>query len=254
MTSTSKRYETIDFVRGFALINMFLYHGIYDLVYIFNVDIPWFTSKEAYYWQQMICMLFIILAGASASFSRNLLKHGFKVLVGGLIISVTTMVAMPSQFVSFGILHFMGISMILLSIFRKYIDKFSPILGFGIAMAFFIVTKRIPGRYLGIGDIPLLPLPNSLYQSDYLYAFGFPNSRFSSVDYFPLLPWLFLFLAGYTFWNLIKNSQFIEKYGHFQVVGINYIGKHTLLLYLLHQPFIYSLIFLILNILPLLNF
>jgi len=245
MIISKERYETIDFIRGIALINMIAFHGMFDLVYIFGIKIPWFSSEGAYFWQQMICTSFIFIAGVSAGFSRNILKNGCKVFGGGLVISLVTMVAMPSQFVSFGILHLLGMSMILFSFIRKYIDKVSPIVTFLLSIGLFLLTKKVPAGYLGIGDIKLFQLPSTLYENDFFFAIGFPSHSFESADYFPMIPWLFLFLAGYSCWNVVKKSKPIQKYGHFQVKGINSLGKHSFAIYLLHQPVLYGALFIL---------
>lgn len=51
----SRRYDYLDTLRGLALISMIFYHGVWDLVYIGNVDWEWFRSDAAFIWQQSIC-------------------------------------------------------------------------------------------------------------------------------------------------------------------------------------------------------
>lgn len=243
-----ERYELIDFVRGIALLNMFAYHVLYDLVYIFNQQIPWFRSMGAYYWQQAICVTFILIAGISCHYSKNLYIHGSKVLGAGFIISLVTFMVIPSQFVSFGILHFMGSSMIILAFIKKYLDMLPPRIAMITALVLYVFTKKIPLRYLGVGDIKIIELPNWLYESDYLYGFGFPNNTFSSSDYFPIFPWFLLLLVGYFLWSCIKDHKVIETYGHIEIIGVNAIGKRTLWIYLIHQPLIYCLLLVLKNI------
>lgn len=48
------RYQLLDNIRGIALISMIIYHGMWDMVYIFGIDMPWYESKAAYLWQQSI--------------------------------------------------------------------------------------------------------------------------------------------------------------------------------------------------------
>ena len=46
-----QRYGALDWIRGITLISMILYHGAWDLVYMFGVNWDWYRSKGAYAWQ-----------------------------------------------------------------------------------------------------------------------------------------------------------------------------------------------------------
>ena len=82
----------------------------------------------------------------------------------------------------------------------------------------------------------MLQLPHSLYSHIGMEWLGFGTFGFSSADYFPIIPWIFLFLSGYYFWNLIKNTKFREKTNRFGIGFINKIGRNTIWVYLIHQP------------------
>lgn len=55
MKSTSTRCALLDELRGLDLISMMLYHGMWDLVYLFGVRAPWYGSWQGELWQQSIC-------------------------------------------------------------------------------------------------------------------------------------------------------------------------------------------------------
>ena len=61
MKSTSTRCALLDELRGLDLISMMLYHGMWDLVYLFGVRAPWYGSWQGELWQQSICWVFILL-------------------------------------------------------------------------------------------------------------------------------------------------------------------------------------------------
>lgn len=63
MKSTSTRCALLDELRGLDLISMMLYHGMWDLVYLFGVSAPWYGSWQGELWQQSICWVFLLLSG-----------------------------------------------------------------------------------------------------------------------------------------------------------------------------------------------
>ncbi len=242
------RYNLIDSLRGFAIINMVLYHLIYDLVRIFKVDISWFSGFSAYMWEQFICITFILISGISWHFSRNNLKRGIIFFACGCGISLFTYIFIPDEVIWFGILNLLGFAMLITVLISKLFQKVNPILGFILSIFIFMVTKGISQKFIGILGIPVLSLPDFLY-SNSLFAFiGFPGPKFSSSDYFPLFPWLFLYFSGYFLWRIIKNTK-AEKIMMIKIPVLNVIGKYSLIIYILHQPVIYGILYLLFNFL-----
>ena len=94
-----QRYSFLDALRGFTLINMIAFHGMWNLVYLFGVRAPWYTGTPGYLWQQWICWTFITLSGFCWSFSRNHLKRGLTVFGGGLLVTAVTIRPPPKTMV-----------------------------------------------------------------------------------------------------------------------------------------------------------
>lgn len=242
-----ERVNGIDFIRGLAVINMVLYHLLYDLVYIFGVSIGWFTLSKVYYWQQAIVITFVFISGISCSFSKQNIKRGIEIFFCALILSLVTYIALPREFIAFGILHFLGISIILFGVLRKTLDKIPNILGALSSFILFLVTKGIPRGFIGVGDIKLFELPYGLYNSDYWFWLGFPGKNFSSGDYVPMFPWFFLLLLGYFTWKFISSYSYPKWFARIKVPVINWIGKKSLWIYMVHQPILYGILLLILK-------
>ena len=76
MKSTSTRCALLDELRGLDLISMMLYHGMWDLVYLFGVRAPWYGSWQGELWQQSICWVFILLSGFCLPLGRHPVKRG----------------------------------------------------------------------------------------------------------------------------------------------------------------------------------
>ena len=68
-----------------------------------------------------------------------------------------------------------------------------------------------------------------------LWMLGIVAPGFSSADYFPLLPWVFLFFAGYYLYELRQGEPCALR-----LPFVTAIGRHSLLIYLLHQPLVYG--------------
>ncbi len=240
-----KRYALLDVIRAIALLNMVLYHTIWDMVYIFGYDIKWFSGEAAYIWQQCICQTFIVLSGFCISLSKNKLRNGIKVFLCGAIISLCTIVFSYESRVVFGVLTFIGTCMIFHSFLEKVWQKCSAELGAIISLTLFVITKEITHGYLSFFGYKLIKLPNILYQN-YLTAFlGFPQTLFYSTDYFSIIPWGFLFLSGYFFYRLIEKNDLLSKIPEVKIPAIEWIGRNTLVIYMLHQPIIYTMLYFI---------
>lgn len=246
MEQIKRRYNFIDSIRGLAIINMVLYHLMYDLVRIFKVNIGWFSGYGVYIWEQFICITFILISGISWHFSRHNLRRGLIVFACGCGISLFTYLFMTEESIWFGILNLLGCAILINILLNKPFKRINPIAGFILCTVVFIVTKGVSRKFIGILDFPLLNLPDSLY-SNSLFAFmGFPGQGFTSSDYFPLIPWLFLYFAGNFLWRIIKDTK-AENTMLIKIPVLNVIGKYSLIIYIVHQPIIYGILYLIFN-------
>ncbi len=239
-TGTDRRIYLIDELRGFMVLNMVAYHAIYNLVYLFGVDMPWYRSEVGFYWQQLICGTFIVLAGMSCRLSSSNLRRGLMVFVCGLVLTITTYIFMPQQIVVFGILHFLGCAMMIFAVAKPLLDRLTPVAGILIFTVLFLLTR---GIYYGRVGIPLIwevPLPVELYSTSFLFMLGLPGPNFVSSDYFPLIPWLFLFLAGSFAGVWAKRRELPDMFYIRRIAPLDFIGRHALLIYMLHQPILYG--------------
>ena len=235
---SKNRVWFIDEIRGIAIVLMVLYHAIFDMVFRFNVEIAAFSCGPVNLIRDFFAGLFIFISGVSCRFSSNNLKRGLKCLALGMGITVITYIFFKNQAIYFGILHMLGLSMILYGLFEKFIDKIKfPTLGIIISGLLFCLSKSIGALPFEIGDD----------LKKWLFAFGIVSKNFSSLDYFPLVPWGFIFLAG-TFFGIFAATNRLPSFfykRHSKPVA--FIGQNTLIIYLLHQPVIYVLLYLFFN-------
>lgn len=238
-----ERIQWLDTIRGITIISMVLYHWVWDMVYIAGADWPWFQSDFAYMWQQSICWSFILLSGFCWSLGKNKWKHGLVVSAGGLLVSIVTFIFTPGERIVFGVLTFLGAAMLLMIPLEKMLHKVPEKIGFMVSFLFFLFTKGINNGYLGIGEIELIKLPKYLYHQGYIMTFlGWRDDSVFTTDYFSLIPWIFLFMAGYFIYEILKGYKWLDKKKicSKKIIPFHVIGRYSLEIYLLHQPIIYG--------------
>ena len=231
-----QRWHGVDTLRGWTLVNMIAYHGAWDLVYLCGVDWPWYHSDAAYWWQQSICWTFILLSGFCWSLGRHRLKRGMMAFGGGVLVSAVTWILMPEGKIFFGVLSLLGTSTLLLIPLEKPLRKVPPRLGAAVSFSLFMLFGEVNRGWLGFEGALVAKVPRILYRNYLTAALGFPQPGFFSTDYFPLMPWFFLFLTGFYLYPLRR-----EEASQLRLPLLTKMGRHSLLIYLLHQPVLYGL-------------
>lgn len=246
LRSANKRVQLIDEVRGFSIIMMVVYHFFYDLVVVFGVRIDLFYSPVI---QQLVAIfggVFVFISGSACLFSRNNLKRGLICFCLGLAVTGVTYLALPESIALFGVLHMLGICMMLFSLISPLIKRINPYIGILVCMLLFFFTYTTQSGYLELFGLFHIELPSVLYTTPYLFWLGFVSPTFFSSDFFPLLPWFFCFTAGSFFGVLVKERRLPEL---FYIRGkatplraLSFVGRHTLIVYILHQPIVYVIL------------
>ena len=160
---------------------------------------------------------------------------------GGALVTLVTLIAMPQNRVVFGVLTCIGSCILLVALIEKIIRKIPSVAGMPMCFVFFLFTKNINSGYVGFGEGLRIMVPKVWYRNYLTTYLGFPFPQFYSTDYFSLFPWLFLFMTGFYLYQIFMKREILKK--KFMEKGIpvfSFLGKHSLLIYLLHQPVIYG--------------
>lgn len=214
-------------LRGISIVLVVLYHALYNLSEVFGGRYAFFRSEGMSTFRDCFVAVLMILSGISCYLSRSNLKRGLKTLACGMIITAATYIAMPAQFISFGILHFFGVCMLIFAACRKIFDRIPVWPGAAASLILYFLTKNI---FFSVRGLP---------HSFLLYILGF-NTGFSSADYYPLLPWMFLFFIGCFLGRYFGEGRVPEIFTADPVKPLSFIGRHTMIIYLVHQPVIYG--------------
>lgn len=236
------RYAALDELRGLTVLVMIAYHAVWDIVYIFGVKLPWFHSQGAYIWQQAICCTFIFISGVCQHFGRRRVRRAALVFALGAAITAVTGLAMPENIIIFGILTLIGSAKLICLALEGVLRRINAGAGALISLAAFALTKNIGRGYIGLGGVKLLVLPRTLYANLFSAFLGFPGQDFLSADYFPLLPWLLLFLCGYFSYRLAEGRGWLKCLEAGRCKALEWLGRRTLWLYILHQPLLFALL------------
>ena len=244
----ASRLAGLDTIRGITLLSMMLYHTCWDLVFLFGKKIPGYSGFGGYVWQQSICCTFILLSGFCWSLGHHRLKRGLIVFGSGILITFVTLLVIPESRVIFGVLTLIGSCMLLMIPMEKLLLKLRAEIGLVGSFLLFLLFRNVNTGYLGFENWNILKLPDGFYENLFTTYLGFPQKGFFSADYFSLLPWLFLFFTGFYLYQLVQKKHMMEKLFSWRAPGFDVIGRHSLLIYLLHQPAVLGISWLLFQI------
>lgn len=230
------RIWEIDFLRGLAIILMVGYHLLYDLGDFAGLEqfLGFTTDLTTPAWllaQHFFAGLFVILSGVSSNFSQNNFRRSLKYLAVALLITAASYVFDPESVILFGIIHCLGVSALLYGLFLKKATATTCLIS-GIIIAGLSALLPSAHRVLAINTNWLLPL-------------GLHRPDFASFDYFPLIPWLGIFLIGAALGRWLYPSRKSLLGRELSPNLFNWCGRHSLWIYLLHQPVILGILYIL---------
>jgi len=226
-----KRLKGLDIFRGLAIFLMILYHFLYDLVDFGFLDLKMNSNLAVLIFRYTIISMFLFAVGVSlalvhrksinhASLKKRIVRLG----LSAFLVSVTTYLLFPEHWIYFGILHFILVASVITLPLLKY-----PKLSLFLAITIFIGWLTGYLHFSFLYDFLQEPLNLPLH---------------FSLDRIPLFPWWAVVLLG----TLLVHHNLHVKL--FQIPLLNYptkfhallkiMGKHALLIYLIHQPIILS--------------
>lgn len=247
MLENKKRIHTLDELRGFAILCMIVHHTFLDIGDVLGLNWGYTVFDKLCIVQPLFWAIFIIISGMCSRLSRSTLKRGFIVLICAGIITLVTALIMPlmgffKTEIYFGILHCLGSCMIITGLLMPLFKKIDYRIGAVISMLLFFFFYSIEGGKLLFG---LIKLPPELYKSNLLAPLGLHNGSFYSADYFPLLPWIFIFFFGYFIGKIAEEEKLPKEMYVKKSKFLSLIGRNSLWIYLAHQPVIYAVMLLI---------
>jgi uncharacterized membrane protein len=237
------RFWEVDFLRGIAIILMVLFHLAYDLNYfgVYEVEL---ASGFWFYLGRSTASLFLLLVGVSLTLSHSravivgqedrfrihLLKRSLWILCLAMGVTLATYLFIGEGFIVFGVLHLIGISLLLAYPFLR-------LHGVNFIFGLLFILLGLYLQSLSV-DFP------------WLLWLGLTPWNFSTVDYFPLFPWFGVILMGVAFGDFLyrdytRRIRLPDLAGTPLVKRLAFLGRNSLAIYIAHQPVIIGLMYLV---------
>lgn len=222
---SSNRITELDFFRGIALILMVYFHLLWSMSELYGYDIIYSTWVN-FYIGKISAILFILISGIVFSFGKFSRKRFLLLTVIALGISGVSYLYNDEHFIKFGIIHFFALSSIL-AVLAKNINKY-------VIIVIWIIVI-LAGSWIS----------TIATNSDYLFFVWIINKWFQSADFYPVIPRFGVYLLGMWISKIFYAKKKNLYWKTFNVWPINFVGRNTLLIYLIHQPIIIFILYLI---------
>ena len=235
MANFKSRIWELDALRGVCIACVIVVHFLFDLSFFGGLDLTlpaWYVFIQEYGGA-----IFVVLSGVCVTLGSKSVRRGLIVFACGMLITAVTYgmyrlgMSGADVVVKFGVLHLLGVCMLVYPAFKKLPPAALALLGLAIAITGYAIRSVIvPQRWL--------------------FPLGLTYEGFTSSDYFPLFPQLGYFLIGAAIGKTAYHEKRTLLPGAFQKTGIArffcWCGRQSLFIYLLHQPIVYGLLELVL--------
>jgi uncharacterized membrane protein len=224
------RVPGLDALRGVAIVAMAAYHFAFDLRWFglaridFEHDPRWIAARSA------ILSSFLLIAGASLvlasrqhDFARRFVRNLARIIGAALLVSVASRLAFPQSWIWFGVLHAIAVALL---VALPLVHRPRVALAVGTLIVILGVVVRHP-----------------MFDAAWLQWVGFMTHRPYTEDYVPLFPWVGLVLVGVALGHaLVQHAGALAR-----IEGpgwLRFLGRHSLVTYLVHQPILLGLLWL----------
>ena len=237
-----RRIALVDVARGVALIAMAIFHGAWDVAYFRLVR---FDPGESLGWTlfaRSIAATFLIISGVSLVLAmrggwrpRAYWKRLGMIVAAALLVSVATWFVMGPGWVFFGILHQIAVA---------------SVLGLPFLAAPIAVVLAVAAVVLGLPFV----FRSEIFAMPALWWTGLAPLPPPSFDYVPVFPWFGAFLVGIALARIAirqgldrRLAAWVPRRWPGRLLALG--GRHSLLVYLVHQPILFGFFFLVANVL-----
>ena len=231
MANSKPRILELDAQRGVCILCVIVVHFLFDLSFFggLNLTLPaWYVFIQEYGGA-----IFVVLSGVCVTLGSKSVRRGLIVFACGMLITAVTYgmyrlgMSGADVVVKFGVLHLLGVCMLVYPAFKKLPPAALALLGLAIAITGYAIRGVVVPQH-------------------WLFPLGLTYEGFTSSDYFPLFPQLGYFLIGAAIGKTAYREKRTFLPGAFQQTPVArffcWCGRQSLFIYLLHQPIVYGLL------------
>lgn len=236
------RLEAIDLARGLALAAMAIYHFAWDLEF-FGYAPPGMIAETGWkLFARTIATSFLFLVGVSLFLAHGrglrlkpFLRRLAMVVIAAASITLVTYIVVPGGFIFFGILHQIALASVLGLFFLRLPATITLILA-----ALMIAAPHFARH--------------AIFNHPALWWVGLSTVNPSSNDYVPLFPWFACVLAGIATARMANNAGLFSRMATRNMPAwttpLQFAGRHSLAVYLIHQPVLIGSLWLVAQFFP----
>ena len=231
MANSKPRIWELDALRGVCILCVIVVHFLFDLSFFGGLDLTlpaWYVFIQEYGGA-----IFVVLSGVCVTLGSKSVRRGLIVFTCGMLITAVTYgmyrlgMSGADVVVKFGVLHLLGVCMLVYPAFNKLPPAALALLGLAIAITGYAIRGVVVPQH-------------------WLFPLGLTYEGFTSSDYFPLFPQLGYFLIGAAIGKTAYREKKTLLPGSFQKTPVArffcWCGRQSLFIYLLHQPIVYGLL------------
>ncbi|WP_112602698.1 heparan-alpha-glucosaminide N-acetyltransferase [Rhizobium sp. WW22] len=242
------RIGILDTARGAALLAMASYHGTWDFEFFGYLDSGTAETGWLKLYARAIASTFLFLAGFSLVLAntpeirwRSYWRRLGMIVAAAAAISLVTFIGMQDEWIFFGILHSIAAASLIGLLFLR-LPAFLTLLVAALLTVGIVIDNVVAP----------LSLHSTFFDTPWLWWVGLSENIQRSNDYVPLFPWLTPFLFGLGIAQLALSLGWLKHLAKFGP-GRNLVaraGRHSLIFYLVHQPVLFGLVYLLSLVAP----
>lgn len=248
MSNNSRRIALLDELRGFCVLCMIFYHAFIFMGEQYDIQFGLDAYRFFLPVQPYVSCMFLFICGICCRFSHSNLKRGL-ILVGfALALNFVSIVLLPKfgftgTEILFGVLDFFAICILGYVVFEKPITKMPAIIGCIICLfLFWIFRDWIPNNTISLWDGISWTVPASWHEVKWLFPIGIEYDEFYSADYFPLIPYGFIFYLGAFVGKWIRYNSLPDFVYPVHIKALDWLGRHCFIIYLIELPIIFIIL------------
>ena len=238
MHRTAARYDTIDALRGMAIVWMTVFHFCFDLSHFHYIRQD-FYNDPFWTWQRTaIVSLFLFCAGAGQAIAvsqqqdtRRFWKRWAQIAGCALLVTVGSYFVFPGTFIYFGVLHAIALMLVAVRCTANW--------GRWLWLAGAIVIGMKVAAAQAHAAWPALDFLNQKQWS----WLGLISRKPQTEDFVPLLPWLGVMWWGMAAgqWLLLHHRERLARPLPRSAAPLAWLGRWSLSWYMLHQPVLFGI-------------